>query len=228
MRGTATLVVEPFEPLANEARTVLTERAEPARPTARRRRRLRVRRSIPRGVTWRVGPDHLRNRPVAVSLPPAGKGHPSVYDCGQSSTGLAHRPLWPILHGMLRTYPQTHIGPRGPARRSTEEGVMTVTTVGPDGEGDADHRRKHGNRGGLRAGVRGRGARVAICARGREAGEAWASELTARGPGECRFEPCDVTRAEDIENAIERTVEQYGRTRLLDQQRWLAPRPPPH
>ena len=28
MRGTATLVVEPFEPLANEARTVLTEEGE--------------------------------------------------------------------------------------------------------------------------------------------------------------------------------------------------------
>jgi NAD(P)-dependent dehydrogenase (short-subunit alcohol dehydrogenase family) len=59
------------------------------------------------------------------------------------------------------------------------------------------------------------GARVAICARGREAGEALAAELTARGPGECRFEPADVMRPEDIEGAIERTVERYGRLDCL-------------
>jgi len=59
------------------------------------------------------------------------------------------------------------------------------------------------------------GARVAICARGRAAGEALAAELSAGRPGACNFEPCDVTRPEELQVAIERTVARYGRLDCL-------------
>jgi len=59
------------------------------------------------------------------------------------------------------------------------------------------------------------GAPVVICARGKEAGEALAAELTAKGPGTCHFEPCDVTKPEDIKRLIEKTVELYGRLDCL-------------
>jgi len=59
------------------------------------------------------------------------------------------------------------------------------------------------------------GAPVVICARGREAGEALATELTAEGPGECHFEPCDVRKPEDIKRVIDKTVERYGRLDCL-------------
>lgn len=59
------------------------------------------------------------------------------------------------------------------------------------------------------------GAPVVICARGREAGEALATELTATGPGECHFEPCDVSKLEQIKRGIDKTVERYGRLDCL-------------
>ena len=59
------------------------------------------------------------------------------------------------------------------------------------------------------------GAPVVICARGREAGEALAAELTAQGPGECHFEPCDVSRPDQIRRVVDRTVERYGRLDCL-------------
>jgi NAD(P)-dependent dehydrogenase (short-subunit alcohol dehydrogenase family) len=59
------------------------------------------------------------------------------------------------------------------------------------------------------------GAPVVICARGREAGVALAGWLSARGPGRCQFEPCDVTQPEDIQRVIERTVAMYGRLDCL-------------
>ena len=54
------------------------------------------------------------------------------------------------------------------------------------------------------------GAPVVICARGREAGEALAAELTTKGPGSCHFEPCDVSKPDEIKQAIERTVQLHG------------------
>ncbi len=59
------------------------------------------------------------------------------------------------------------------------------------------------------------GAPVVICARGREAGEALAAELTAQGPGECHFEPCDVSRPDQIKRVVDRTVERFGRLDCL-------------
>ena len=59
------------------------------------------------------------------------------------------------------------------------------------------------------------GAPVVICARGREAGEALAAELTAQGPGECHFEACDVSRPDQIKRVVDRTVERFGRLDCL-------------
>lgn len=56
---------------------------------------------------------------------------------------------------------------------------------------------------------------VIICARGKEAGEALAAELSATGPGRCHFEPCDVTKETDIKNVIDRTVALFGRIDCL-------------
>jgi NAD(P)-dependent dehydrogenase (short-subunit alcohol dehydrogenase family) len=54
------------------------------------------------------------------------------------------------------------------------------------------------------------GARVVICARGTEAGESLAAELTARGPGACHFEPCDVREPDQILRVVAKTVELHG------------------
>ena len=59
------------------------------------------------------------------------------------------------------------------------------------------------------------GAPVVICARGRAAGEALAAELTAQGPGQCHFEPCDVRHPDEIERVVDRTVERFGRLDCL-------------
>jgi len=59
------------------------------------------------------------------------------------------------------------------------------------------------------------GAKVVICARGVEAGESLARDLTQRGPGVCRFEACDVSRPDDIEGVVRRTVERFGRLDCL-------------
>ncbi len=59
------------------------------------------------------------------------------------------------------------------------------------------------------------GAKVVICARGRDAGERMAAELSAKGPGECHFEVCDVTEPEQIRELVEKTVQRYGRLDCL-------------
>lgn len=55
------------------------------------------------------------------------------------------------------------------------------------------------------------GGLVSILARGAEAGEALASELSQAGPGRAIFLQCDVSRPEQFEQAIGRTVAQFGR-----------------
>jgi len=59
------------------------------------------------------------------------------------------------------------------------------------------------------------GARVVICARGSEDGERLAGELTAAGPGQCAFHPCDVSRPGQIRKLIDWTVERHGRLDCL-------------
>jgi NAD(P)-dependent dehydrogenase (short-subunit alcohol dehydrogenase family) len=68
------------------------------------------------------------------------------------------------------------------------------------------------------------GAKVVICARGRELGEATAAELNAAGPGTCHFIPCDVTQPDEIRQLVEKTVELHGRLDcLINNAGWHPP-----
>lgn len=55
------------------------------------------------------------------------------------------------------------------------------------------------------------GGQVAILARGVEAGEALAAELNEAGPGKALFIQCDVSRPEQLQQAVAQTVETFGR-----------------
>ncbi|MAG94089.1 MAG: oxidoreductase [Planctomycetaceae bacterium] len=57
----------------------------------------------------------------------------------------------------------------------------------------------------------GEGGSVAILARGREAGETLATELTEQGPGRAVFIPCDVGDHKQLQQAIDQTVSRFGR-----------------
>jgi NAD(P)-dependent dehydrogenase (short-subunit alcohol dehydrogenase family) len=71
------------------------------------------------------------------------------------------------------------------------------------------------------------GAPVVICARGREAGETLAAELTASGPGECHFQPCDVSRPEDLRRVIDWVVDKFRRLDcLINNAGWHPPHKP--
>jgi NAD(P)-dependent dehydrogenase (short-subunit alcohol dehydrogenase family) len=71
------------------------------------------------------------------------------------------------------------------------------------------------------------GAPVVICARRQKVGEALAAELTAKGPGECHFEPCDVSQPEQIQRVIDKTVERHGRLDcLINNAGWHPPHKP--
>lgn len=59
------------------------------------------------------------------------------------------------------------------------------------------------------------GGHVAILARGREAGEKLAQELTVCGPGRAAFFPCDVSNMTQLEAAIESVASTFGRIDCL-------------
>ena len=82
-------------------------------------------------------------------------------------------------------------------------------------KGGLDYRRQQRDRAGCARVFVSAGADVVICARGREAGEALAAELAARGPGTCRFAPCDVSEPEEIRRVIEDTIARLGRLDCL-------------
>lgn len=59
------------------------------------------------------------------------------------------------------------------------------------------------------------GAKVMICGRDIETGTNLAKDLTAKGPGECVFEKCDVAEPDEIRAVIDRTIECFGRLDCL-------------
>ncbi len=54
------------------------------------------------------------------------------------------------------------------------------------------------------------GVNVVAAARSLDLGNALAKELTAKGPGKCRFFQCDVSHTERIEELVEFTVKEFG------------------
>ena len=59
------------------------------------------------------------------------------------------------------------------------------------------------------------GGWVSILSRGQDAGEKLAAELTKTGPGRAVYFPCDVGRHEEIKQAIEQSVAEFGRLDCL-------------
>ena len=59
------------------------------------------------------------------------------------------------------------------------------------------------------------GAKVVICARGVEAGEKLARELSDNGPGSCDFVRCDVSKAEEIVDLVDKTIALHGKLDCL-------------
>lgn len=59
------------------------------------------------------------------------------------------------------------------------------------------------------------GGFVSILSRGQEAGEKLAAELTRTGPGRAVYFPCDVGRHEQLKEAIDNTVAEFGRLDCL-------------
>jgi NAD(P)-dependent dehydrogenase (short-subunit alcohol dehydrogenase family) len=71
------------------------------------------------------------------------------------------------------------------------------------------------------------GAKVVFCARKEDEGEGLASELNSHGTGEAFFVRCDVSKTDEIENLISRTVERYGRIDcLINNAGWHPPHKP--
>jgi NAD(P)-dependent dehydrogenase (short-subunit alcohol dehydrogenase family) len=59
------------------------------------------------------------------------------------------------------------------------------------------------------------GGKVVICDIDVDRGKQVAAELTADGPGECHFEPCDVRVPAQIQRVIDVTIGRYGRLDCL-------------
>lgn len=71
------------------------------------------------------------------------------------------------------------------------------------------------------------GAKVVFCARKPEEGEKLGSELNALETGEAFFVRCDVSKTDEINNLISKTVEKYGRIDcLINNAGWHPPHKP--
>src|SRR5262249_40864568 len=65
---------------------------------------------------------------------------------------------------------------------------------------------------------------VAILARGKEAGEELAAELTRSGPGRALYIPCDVAEPKQLKVAIDRAGTEFGRIdSLINNAGWHPP-----
>lgn len=68
------------------------------------------------------------------------------------------------------------------------------------------------------------GGLVAILARGKDAGESLAAELSRMGPGRAVYIPCDVADAEQLKRAIDRAAAEFGRIDcLINNAGWHPP-----
>jgi len=73
----------------------------------------------------------------------------------------------------------------------------------------------------------GAGSKVVFCSRGKDEGEALAADLSAQGPGEAHFIPCDVSRVDQIQNLIDATLKRYSRIDcLINNAGWHPPHKP--
>jgi NAD(P)-dependent dehydrogenase (short-subunit alcohol dehydrogenase family) len=71
------------------------------------------------------------------------------------------------------------------------------------------------------------GSKVVFCARNAAAGEALAREVTAKGPGEAHFVPCDVSKVDDLRQLVDGTVQRFGRIDcLVNNAGWHPPHKP--
>jgi len=59
------------------------------------------------------------------------------------------------------------------------------------------------------------GAKVMICGRDEEAGIKLANELMGKGPGECVFQRCDVSKPEEIAVVVDSAIERFGQLDCL-------------
>jgi NAD(P)-dependent dehydrogenase (short-subunit alcohol dehydrogenase family) len=73
----------------------------------------------------------------------------------------------------------------------------------------------------------GAGAKVVFCARNRAAGEALAAEVTAKGPGEAAFVPCDVSKVDEVRAFVDQAAARHGRIDcLINNAGWHPPHKP--
>src|SRR2546425_3262085 len=73
----------------------------------------------------------------------------------------------------------------------------------------------------------GAGSKVVFCSRRKDEGEALAAELSAQGPGEAHFIPCDVSKVDQIQNLIDAARDRYSRIDcLINNAGWHPPHTP--